>query len=140
MGRPWLALLALSAWLGCPGCGPDARLVAAQQTVSVTAGTVAEAEVTLSEAGGSAGGELEEAQAAYEAAAGWQRRIESMVDVWERSGAGDSGYRLYSGCLRGALERLREAYVDAGLEPPGEIDQSIELLTSDARTDCADPG
>lgn len=126
------ALLALLLF----GCGPDAHLVTAQQTTAITAGVVTEADATLASSGGEA---PDDARGAFAHAEGWQERLESMVDVWERRGSGERGYLLYSACLRAALVRLKETWTEAELRVPAEIDQAIALLEEGTGEACAEP-
>lgn len=129
MRRSLLVLLLL-------GCGPSEHLVGAQQTTSITAGVIADADATLATAGDEVPAE---ARDAYRRAAGWQQRTESMVEVWESRGSGERGYRLYAGCLRAALEELRDAWAEAQLTEPSEIAQAIALLDAGSAEACADP-
>ncbi len=101
------------------GCGPDPRLVYAEDSVRVAASALAEVQTS--------GGETPALEAPLALVAVRLTETESAIEVW-RNHSGPLAYRTRAPCLRSALMQLRDAMLRVPLEVPSELDQAEALL------------
>ncbi len=101
------------------GCGPDARLTYAEESVRVSAVALAEAQ--------SAGGENEALEAPLARVSVRLDETERSIEVWRDHG-GALAYRTRAPCLRSALNALRDAMLAASVTVPSELDEADALL------------
>jgi hypothetical protein len=113
-----LGVLLLSSML-VSGCGPDARLTYAEESVRVAASALAQAE--------SAGGENEALEAPIALVAARLDETERSIEVW-RDHSGSLAYRTRAPCLRSSLIALRDAMLAVSLPIPSDLDEADALL------------
>lgn len=129
------ALVAVCALvLASAACGPDARRLAADDTVRLT-------RAALIEVGGSAGGEATVSgdDATTEPLArsrDWLEQAEQGIEVWGSSGS--LAYDTAAPCLGRALGDLRDALVATGRDVPTVLEEAeaSALAATDRR--CAE--
>ena len=114
-----LAVVALVVVALASGCGPDARLTYAEESVRVSSVALAEAE--------SAGGENEALEAPLALATVRLAETEHAIEVW-RDHSGPLAFRTRAPCLRSALMALRAAMLTVPLDVPSELDEADALL------------
>lgn len=101
------------------GCGPDARLTYAEESVRVSARALAEAETS--------GGESPTLRAPLAEVTELLAAVERALEVW-RDHSGPLAYRTRAPCLRAALLALRTAMLAASLSVPTSLDEADALL------------
>ena len=123
-----LAVLALAV-LAAPGCGPDARLVYAEDTARITAAALVEIETS--------GGEdaPEPLQLALERTHVRLDEIEISIEQW-RDHSGSLAYRTHAPCLRAALIAVRDALLAASMPVPSDLDEADAMLAEVADHTC----
>ena len=135
--RPVRAATSLWLLLFLSGCAHDDHQAQyAGRTVSMGWQVIADAERILEEA--EPAEDREPAKKAVEAAKERFHRAEGVVRIWQDTGTGSLGWYTLAPCLGAALDRIRDRFVEAELELPGDWDQAREMarVASDGR--CAE--
>lgn len=103
----------------CSGCGPDARLTYAEESVRVASRALTEAQT--------AGGENDTLEAPLALATERLAEAERAIEVW-RDHSGPLAYQTRAPCLRAALIALRDSMLAVPLAIPSELDEADALL------------
>ena len=114
----WVGAMASTA-LSFAGCGPDARMVFAEESVRVSGRAFAEVETS--------GGEHPSLEAPLRTVAVRLGETERALEVW-RDHSGPLAYRTFAPCLRAALVALRAALLAETLPVPSALDEAEALL------------
>ncbi len=114
-----LATLGFGLALASAGCGPDARMVFAENSVRVTSRAFAEAE--------SSGGGRPALEQPLRRVATRLHQVERAIELW-RDHSGPLAYRTFAPCLRTELLALRAGLVEQGLRVPPALDEAEALL------------
>ena len=128
--RRILFVLAIGCSAYAAGCGPDQRLLYAEETARLSASAVTEVET--------AGGEdmpdalalpLERAHVRLD-------EVEQSIEAW-RDHSGSLAYRTHAPCLRAALIAVRDVLVAEGRNVPSDLDEAETMLEDVADHTCA---
>lgn len=127
-GLPGLLALACFACALVAGCGPDAHLTYADETVRLSSSAITEIE--------SSGGEDPELAPLIDRAQVRLGEVERSITYW-RDHSGSLAYRTHAPCLRNALIALRDALVERSLPVPQDLDSAEAMLAEVASHECA---
>jgi hypothetical protein len=114
----WAWVLASAAAIA-PGCGPDARLTAAEESVRVSASALSEVQTS--------GGENPALAAPLARVAVRLDEAERAIEAWHDHG-GPLAFSTRAPCLRASLIALREAMLAESLDVPSDLDEAEALL------------
>lgn len=131
-GAPVLVVVALTAALASPACGPDVRRERAERTVRLASRALLLVDRTSG--GEESGEEVARARADGER---WLARTEEAVDVWP--GSGSMAYETMAPCLARALGRLRERLARHRRPIPESLRQAEALARTATEVRCARP-
>jgi hypothetical protein len=120
----FLAAALLSAVLGC---GPDSRMVYAEETARLSATAITEIQTS--------GGEDPQLSPALDRAHVRLGEIEHSIDLWRDHG-GPMSYRVHAPCLRSALQQLRSILESEHRPVPQELDTAEAMLGEVADHAC----
>jgi hypothetical protein len=135
---PWLLSSAVLLAAVLVGCGPNPRLLAADDTLMVALSAIDESNQLIETAeGGEPAPAVEDARRAHDRARVRVDEAQSITQTWRDTGSGELAWVTLSPCLAASLIGLRMTMEAARLAIPEDLPQAEAMAAEPAGDECA---